>query len=110
MDPLSYPWQKFSSAIYSLAGEGSLQSRIGGAYATFHVLQVEHFKDHPDLWDQYQQIIDRLTVIKNPDEGYAAATLEQMPDDEACEVITMILDLAFMIAEARLKKAHQNSN
>jgi hypothetical protein len=109
IDPLSYPWEKFSTAIYSLAGEGPLQKRIYAAYGSFHTLRPDNFTDHPDLRDQYEEIMGRLTAIKNPEKGHVPATLEQMSDDEARKVATLIIEMAFAITSARLWAA-KNSN
>ena len=110
MDHLGYAWEKFQSAIFALAGDGRTQSRILSASRSFHVLQLKDFANYPELHDQYREITDRLTVVRtDPDKGYVPSTLESMSDDEAGEVATLIIEMAFGIARARLEAA-KNSN
>ena len=109
VDPLSYPWEKFSMALFSLAREGPLQSRLHGAYMSFHPLRAQDFND-PGLRDRYQEIMRRLTAVKNSEKGHVPATLEKMSDEEAGEVANLILDITFAIASARLEAARQKSN
>jgi hypothetical protein len=109
MDALNYAWEKCSTAIVSLAGEGRMQSRILGASKSFYVLQLKDFADYPKLQQQYREIMNRLTAVRDPVRGHIPSTLESMPDDEASKVATLIVELAFGIARARLEAA-KNSN
>ena len=109
MTDLAYAWEKYSTAIHSLTGEGSLQDRLHGAFTSFHALRPQDFND-PELREQCQKIWDRLTVVKSdPIKGHVPATLEQMSDGEARQVRDLILDMTFMIARARLDEARNRS-
>jgi hypothetical protein len=110
MHPLNYAWEKFQIATFCLAGEDRMQSRIYAAYSAFHPVQLKDFENYPELHDKYREIMDRLTVVRTDREkGYVPATLESMADDEAREVATLIIELMFGIARARLEAAG-NSN
>jgi hypothetical protein len=108
MDPLAYPWEKFSNAVYALASEGPLQERILAAYMSFHVLTAKDFTD-PDLREQFEEIERRLTVVKDdPQKGFVPATLDRMSDAEAREVASLIVEMTFSIASER-RLAAENS-
>jgi hypothetical protein len=100
---LNYAAEKFGTAIYSLIGTGSHQKRLHSAYSSFHVLRPDDFQSYPDLKDLYEEIMRRLTVVRDqPKEiGYVPATLAQMNDQEAAEIATKILDMYIMIQAER---------
>jgi hypothetical protein len=110
MDRLGYAWEKFSTAIFSLAGEDRMRSRILSASKSFYVLQLSDFADYPELQEQYREIMDRLTAVRtDPATGHIPSTLESMSDDEAREIATLIIEMTFAIARQRLEIA-KNSN
>lgn len=110
MADLSYVWEKFTTAVYSLAGSGPMQERLRSAYLSFHPVQVSDFDDDPELQADYREIMERLTARA---EGYAGegkvpSTLRQMSDEEADELANLIISFCFSVARARLDKARSS--
>lgn len=100
MGELSYPYEKFYNAVSVLArSTRSIQDRIHSAYVSFHPIRVSDFKD-PEIAASYQELMDRLTKVKDAEKGHVPATLEQMDDDEASLVADKIVDLFAAIARA----------
>lgn len=106
MADLSYVWEKFSIAIYSLAGHGPMQERLHSAYLSFHPVRTSDFDDDPEMQADYREIMDRFTARAegHPGEGKVPSTLRQMSDDEADELANLIVDFCFSVARARLEQ------
>jgi len=107
MADLNYVWEKFSTAIYSLAGNGPMLERLRSAYLSFHPVQIADFNDDLELQADYREIMDRLTARAEgyPGEGKVPSTLRQMSDDEANELANLIISFCFSVARARLDRA-----
>jgi hypothetical protein len=103
MFELDYPSEKFCAAIYALAGNVPLRERILAAYMSFHTIGPEHFKNHPELLNDYEEIMADLTAKKEgfSGEGAVPATLRQMTDEEAARTAEQIIDFCFSIERAR---------
>jgi len=100
MGELSYPYEKFYNAVSVLArSTRSIQDRIHSAYMSFHPISASDFKD-PEMASTYQEIMNRLTKVKDAEKGYVPATLGQMDDDEASLIADKIVDLFAAIARA----------
>ncbi|SRR6266436_10447331 len=99
MGDLRYANEKFHTAAYALARNGSLKKRLHSAYMSFHPIQAKDFAD-PELRALYEEIMRRLTVVEDADKGYVPATLEKMTDEEADAVSSLIMELAFGIQDA----------
>lgn len=110
MADLNYVWEKFSTAVYSLAGNGPLQDRLRSAYLSFHPIRIADFDDDPEMQADYREIMDRLTARPEgyPGEGKVPSTLRQMSDDEADELASLIIDFCFSVARARIEEARSS--
>lgn len=110
MADLGYVWEKFTTAVYSLAGHGPMQERLKSAYRSFHPIKVSDFDDDPELQADYREIIDRLTAKDegSPGEGRVPSTLRQMSDEDADRLAELIIDFCFSVARARIDKAHKS--
>ncbi|OPH82380.1 hypothetical protein [Nitrobacter vulgaris] len=104
MADLSYVWEKFSTAVYSLAGNGRMQDRLWSAYSSFHPIQVSDFDNDPEMQSNFREIMNRLTAKAegHAGEGKVPSTLRQMSDDEAVELSKSIIEFCFDVARARL--------
>lgn len=103
MDDLSYPDEKFSTAMYSLAGEGSLKDRIMEAYMSFHPITGKDFKNHPDLKAKFEELHAALTAVKtgDPKDGYVKTTLDSMTTEQLDDLSGKIVGLALAIRRVR---------
>lgn len=112
MADLSYVWEKFSTAIYSLVGNGPMQERLHSAYMSFHPIRVSDFDNDPEMQSDYREIMDMLTSQAEgyPGEGKVPSTLRQMNDDEANKLAELILDFCFSVARARIDQAHNSQD
>lgn len=100
MGELGYPYEKFYNAVSVLArSPRRIQDRILSAYMSFHPIKSSDFKD-PEMATSYQEIMDRLTTVKDSEKGHVPATLDQMSDSEASVVADKIVDLFVAIARA----------
>ncbi|SDG45597.1 hypothetical protein SAMN05216338_1001370 [Bradyrhizobium sp. Rc2d] len=110
MADLNYVWEKFSTAIYSLAGNGPMRERLRSAYLSFHPVRIADFDDDPEMQADYREIMDRLTAWSEgyPGEGKVPSTLRQMNDEEADEVADLIIDFCFSVARARIEQARNS--
>jgi hypothetical protein len=106
----SYPWEKFSNAIYSLAGGGPLRDRIHSAFMSFLTIQTRDFADDPDIQAGFSKMYEELTKTKAMgDEGNVRATLNAMNDDELASLSASIVDIHLSIARARLDHAEKKT-
>ncbi|MCA6110467.1 hypothetical protein [Bradyrhizobium cenepequi] len=112
MADLNYVLEKFSTAIYSLAGNGPMQERLHSAYLSFHPVRISDFDDDPEMQADYREIMDRLTARAegHPGEGKVPSTLRQMSDDEANQIADLIIDFCFSVARARIEQARNSRN
>jgi len=104
MSDISYANEKFYTAVDALCGGGPLRQRIFSAYMSFHTISHHPF-DNKDLQTKFDEIMRRLTVVKDGDEdkGYVQNTLDKMSDRDAEEVSSLIVELAFNIQEANTR-------
>ena len=100
MNTLQYANEKFHSAVLMLVENGTAQERLRNAFTAFHPVQASDFDD-AKMCTKYEEIMQRLTVVRDPDKGYVSATLEVMSDEEARSINRLIVGLAIEIAEAR---------
>ncbi len=99
---LSYPFEKFMVAVDALATSPErLQDRLHSAFMTFHTIRVEDFDD-PDMQSALNEIMDRLTKVRDAEKGYVPATVEQMSDEDAKDVAELIFGLFMDIARVEL--------
>jgi hypothetical protein len=107
MADLDYVWEKFSTAIYALAGHGPMQERLKSAYLSFHAVMVSDFDNDPEMQTDYREIVDRLSARKEgfPGEGTMPSTLRQMSNEEADRIAELIIDFCFSVARARIDAA-----
>ncbi|MBZ0298949.1 MAG: hypothetical protein K8J31_04365 [Anaerolineae bacterium] len=95
-----YPHEKFSSAIYTLAtGAEMLQNRIADAYIShLHTLEPEDLPE--SIQDQFRNLCQRLTRIKDVQRGSVQATMNFMNDADAREVAIQIVEMFQAITRA----------
>lgn len=91
---INYAWENlFKAILYSMRSTESLQERLLGCHAIFHVLsQKGHLP--PDLQKRFDVMIDAWTKL--PDDtgrGTVCATTSKMTDDEARMWLEEILSL-----------------
>jgi hypothetical protein len=102
MAGLAYAAEKFLVALYGLVGPGQLQERVQRAYMSFHPVRMADFKDHPELRDAYQRLIDSLTPVEGGSaKGRVSTNLQQMSREEAARISKSIVDFWVMVQSAR---------
>ncbi|MER9278768.1 hypothetical protein [Mesorhizobium sp. M0522] len=90
---IEYALEKFTAVTGMMAtSSGRLQERLHSAYLTFHPVQERDFPTD-EMKSLYREIMERLTVVKDPDAGYVPATLAVMSDDEAKVLADHVYDL-----------------
>jgi hypothetical protein len=106
MSTIGYAAEKLWEAMHALAlGAGRINARL--EEAAVHVAQAagtQHDMPH-DLRTKYDAIWARLTAIPaaQGDEGAKGAvhaTLAQMSEQDACDIASQIVDIAYMAKEA----------
>ncbi|WP_410751782.1 hypothetical protein [Citrobacter sp. U14242] len=80
---LSYAWEKFHTAVLTLAGDGNIKERLSNAF----IFSIDHIKaseDIPeDLREQFESLCDNLTRIDPVgNEGKVQATVSQIDSFE----------------------------
>jgi hypothetical protein len=89
-----YPREKYQAAMSELTGLGTIHERLKNAYGCFHPVADQHFGDD-DMKTRHNAIIDALTAHKTNDVniGHVNNTLAKINDDEALDIVTMIVEL-----------------
>ena len=94
MQSLDYIREKCRVAVISLAwGTESLQERLSDSYiSALERLKAEELP--PEMRDDFESVVYELTKIKpTSDEGSLAASVAQLDDDTANELIERIVGL-----------------
>jgi hypothetical protein len=101
IDQLSYPREKFMTALYSLGGAGQLKDRIFSAWMSFLTLKSEDFRGHDELRAEFDEIDRRLTAkVPDPgDQGSVRVNLNNMSEEQAAELSEKITSLAIGILQ-----------
>lgn len=98
---LNYAWENLFKAVdYAAQHDGTLQDRLHGCYATFHVLsQKGHLP--ADLQPRFDEMIEAWTRMPDPSgtRGTVPVTLEQMDDEEARKWLGEIVSLYNEVTE-----------
>jgi len=96
---LSYPYEKFSSAVSTLATSArDIRSRLYSAALSLITLQSKDFADHPEIMRGFDELFRELTSVEAiANEGQIQATLATKSDDEAAAIASKIVDLFFHI-------------
>ena len=93
MSELDYVSQALEKAIYALkAGPGQIRKGMIAAHKEWHPITVD--KLPAELKDDWQSIIDRLTVVKDDEQGHVPATIDSLSDDDLNELAMDIMDFA----------------
>ena len=101
---LSYPYEKFMVAIYSLASSSSLKERIYSAYLSFHPLKSSDFKEFPEIQVQFDELMRDLTkATAKGDEGKVMATLNSSSVEELEALASKVVDIHLAIARERFE-------
>jgi hypothetical protein len=90
---MPYAWEKFNSAIRTLASTGTIQERLADAYR-LNLGFLDPDKMPKNLQEEFKKLGEDLTrVPQKGDEGSVAATTATMTDDEAREHIGSIISM-----------------
>ncbi len=90
MSELEYVSQTLTKAISSLrAGPGRIREDMKAAYAEWHPITVDKLPD--ELRDDWQSIIDRLTVVKDDEKGHVLATIDSLSEKALIDIATDIM-------------------
>ncbi|CNJ47134.1 hypothetical protein HB991_09170 [Yersinia mollaretii] len=89
-----YGWEKFHTAIHSLAGFGAQQERLLNAY----IFSLSHINPDVDLPEYLREEFTELStsLTRKPaqgDEGTAYATIYAMREDEIHQAIDSIISI-----------------
>ena len=97
MPNLFYAMEKTTTTMRMLAtSPGRIKERLCSAFLEFHLIG----DDMPDsLQAKYQWIVQELTKAPDQGQGRLVATLEEMPEDHAVEIVKCIDTLAFQVRE-----------
>ena len=88
---MSYAWEKFHSAIHSLAGSGSQKDRLASAYI-YNLARLEP-KDLPEeIQDDFREFVTEITKIEGPD-GSVKATISKMDELEISRMIDKLISM-----------------
>jgi hypothetical protein len=98
---IGYACEKLWEAVHDLAlGPGRVKDRLDSA-AKYVAMAAGARHDFADFRTEYEAVWARLTAVHaRGDEGAVRATLAQMSEDEACEIASQILDLAYKAKNA----------
>ena len=93
MDPqYFYQHEKLQNAVSSLATSPlPLRERVLNAYSSFLTLDDDDFEE-PQR-SKFNQLMEMLTKVKNPDRGHVPATLEVASENELQEIARLIFEL-----------------
>ncbi|TBE66404.1 hypothetical protein ELH00_10605 [Rhizobium ruizarguesonis] len=90
-----YVREKFLSSIHMMAvSPVPLQKRLEYAYMTFHPIKEEDLPTD-ELKGFYRDLMEKLTKVKDQQEGYVPATTRQMTDEEAREAAELIFNIFY---------------
>ena len=89
---LSYAWEKFHTAVLTLAGSGTTKERLTNAYV-FSLGHIKTSEDIPsDLRERFENLCDTLTRnTPTGQEGKVVATVSQMDEIEILKVTEDII-------------------
>lgn len=102
-DKLDYPWEKFSTALYSLAKSAPIKDRLQSAWMSYMTISEDDL-GNDGLKEQFRKIDSALKSVQNgnPENGVVANSIAAMGDQEADDCGRMIAELAISIANARI--------
>ena len=93
MRELEYVSQTLTKAISSLrAGPGEITEGMKAAYAEWHPITVDKLPG--ELRNDWQSIIDRLTVVKDDEKGHVLATIDSLSEKALIDIATDIMKFA----------------
>ena len=101
MSTIDYACEKLWEAVHDLAlGRGRVKDRLDSA-AQYVAMAAGAKHDFADFRAEYDAVWARLTAVDaRGDEGAVRAKLAQMSEDDACEIASQILTLAYKAKEA----------
>lgn len=87
-----YAWEKFHSAVLSLAGEGSIQQRLENAYV-FNIINLRRDNDIPEeLHEEFEEIVALMTA-SDAAEGRVNAAVNAMDEIVRSSLVEKIISL-----------------
>lgn len=97
----SYPSEKFTAAVYTLASSASIQDRLVDAYIS-NIMHIKANEIPENVRPKFINICEILTSCEpaNKDEGSVHASARQLSDEAAEELASDIIDIYFSIESA----------
>ena len=96
---IEYASEKMWAALGTLATSTEpLQERLMHAHLTFAPIRPDEDLPSDELKIAYKEIMDRLTADKSDREkGYVPTTTERMTDEEAYQVVDLLVSFAHLV-------------
>ena len=92
MSELDYVSQTLAKAVLALGRPGGIAERMKSAHREWHPITAD--KVPAELRKKWQSIIDRLTVVKDDEQGHVPATIDSLSDDDLNDLAMDIMDFA----------------
>ena len=93
MSEIDYVSQILTKAISALASHpGRIAERMKSAHAEWHPIRKDKLPG--ELRDDWQYIVDRLTVVEDDIEGLVPATIDSLSETDLSEIAVHIMSFA----------------